>query len=257
MRTFLHSLVHPAIAACLLHLGGTAVAQSADELLKKGEVFDQRFEASEALKYYLAAEKLEPKNARILVRIARQHRHLMVDTSSKEEKLRLGRLALGYGQRAAALAPDDSEAQLSTAITYGKMLPLLGSKEQVDATPRIKSSVDAALRLDPRNDTAWHILGRWHRNLADVGGVKRALAGAIYGNLPKGTNEEAARALEKAVVLNPKRLMHSIELGRVYAQMGRAEDARKLLNKGLAMPNLEKDDPETKTRGRETLAKLR
>jgi hypothetical protein len=38
--------------------------------------------------------------------------------------------------------------------------------------------------------------------------------------------------------------------------MGRTDDARRFINKGLAMPNSEKDDPETKERGRETLAKL-
>ena len=92
--------------------------------------------------------------------------------------------------------------------------------------------------------------------LADVGGVKRMFAGAIYGNLPKGSNEEAVQAFGRAIQLNPRRLMHYIELGRVYAQMGRKEEARRLINKGLAMPNVEKDDHETKARGRETLAKL-
>ena len=44
--------------------------------------------AAEALKFYLPAEQLEPKNPRT-VRIARQYRHLVSDVSSKEEKLRL------------------------------------------------------------------------------------------------------------------------------------------------------------------------
>jgi tetratricopeptide (TPR) repeat protein len=245
------------IALILALGGGFAEAQSVDELVKKGAVFDQRFEADEALKYYLAAEKLDPNNARTLVAIARQYRYLMADATAKEDKLRIGRIALGYSQRAAALGPNDAEAQLAPAITYGKMLPFLGSKEQVDASPRIKKSVDAALRLDSRNDTAWHILGRWHRVLADVTGLKRVLAGAIYGSLPKGSNEEAEKALEKAIALNPNRLMHYIELGRVYAQMGRKDDARKFINQGLKMPNQEKDDPETKARGREALEKLR
>mgnify|MGYP003694409427 CR=1 FL=1 len=51
--------------------------------------------------------------------------------------------------------------------------------------------------------------------------------------------------------------MHYVELGRAYAQMGRTVEARRFIEKGLAMPNVEKDDPETKRRGRETLANLR
>jgi hypothetical protein len=38
--------------------------------------------------------------------------------------------------------------------------------------------------------------------------------------------------------------------------MGRPDDARKFISKGLAMPNTEKDDPETKQKGRELLASL-
>jgi Flp pilus assembly protein TadD len=136
------------------------------------------------------------------------------------------------------------------------MLPYLPTKEQAAASPRIKVSVDKALAIDPRNDTAWHVLGRWNRVLADVSSAKRFVAGLIYGQLPKGSYEEAERAMKKAIALNPNRLMHYIELGRIYAQMGRREEARQFINKGLAMPDTEKDDPETKQRGRETLAKL-
>ena len=97
----------------------------------------------------------------------------MSDTSSKKEKLRLGHISLGFAERAATLAPKNAEAQLSPAISYGKMLPYMGSKDQVNASPRIKTAVDRTLQLDPNNDTAWHMLGRWHRVLADIGGVKR------------------------------------------------------------------------------------
>jgi tetratricopeptide (TPR) repeat protein len=244
------------VAAALLLACAATHAQSVDDLLSKGAVFDQRFDAGEALKHYLAAEKQEPRNPAVLVRIARQYRHLMVDAQANAEKLRLGKIALGYAKNAASIAPELPDAQLSLAITHGKLLPLLGKKEQVETSPLIKSAVDKTLQLDPRNDLAWHILGRWNRILAEISGVKRALAGAIYGGLPKGSNEEAVKCLERAIALNPSRLMHYVELGRVYAQMGRKDDARRLINKGLAMPDVEKDDFETKARGRETLAKL-
>jgi hypothetical protein len=51
--------------------------------------------------------------------------------------------------------------------------------------------------------------------------------------------------------------MHYIELGRTYAQMDRKEEARRLITKGLGMRETEKDDPETKEKGREILEKLR
>ncbi len=247
-----------AVTPTLLFLFVNAVctAESAEDLVEKGKAFEQKFEAREALPVYLAAEKLEPRNCHILVRIARQYRFLMMDAADKEEKLRLGHLALDYSVQAAAAGPQDCDAQLATAITLGEMMPFLPSKEQVAASPRIKQSADKALQLDPKNDTAWHILGRWNRVLADVNLVKRVLADVVYGGLPKGSNEEAERDMKKAIELNPNRLMHYIELGRIYAQMGRKDDARQFINKGLAMPDAEKTDPENKERGRETLQKL-
>jgi tetratricopeptide (TPR) repeat protein len=240
----------------LLLTCATMWAEPAADLIKNGDDLDLKLQASEALDFYLAAEKLEPKNASLLCRIARQYRHLMVDATTREEKLRLGGIGLDYAQRAAALAPNDSEAQLSPAISYGKMVPLQGMKEQIESARRIKAAVDKAIKLDPHNDLAWDVLGRWNKVLADVNGLKRAIGSLLYGELPTGSNAEAASCFQKAIEINPNRLMHYIELGQTYAQMGKTADARRLITKGLAMPDVEKDDPEMKRRGRETLAKL-
>jgi len=180
----------------------------------------------------------------------------MVDATTREEKLRLGGIGLDYAQRAATLAPNDSEAQLSPAISYGKLVPLQGIKEQTEAARHIKVAADKAIKLNPQNDLAWHVLGRWNKVLADVNGIKRAVGSLLYGELPMGSNADAVLCFQKAIEINPNRLMHYIELGQTYAQMGKTADARRFIVKGLAMPDVEKDDPEIKRRGRETLAKL-
>jgi tetratricopeptide (TPR) repeat protein len=127
----------------------------------------------------------------------------------------------------------------------------------VETARIIKSEADKAIKLDPRSDLAWHVLGRWNTGYAEVTGMKRALAELIYGKLPAPTYEDAAKCFEKAIELKPDRLIHYIELGLVYSRMGRTADARRVITQGLAMKETEKDDPEAKQRGRETLAKLR
>lgn len=233
-----------------------AQAQLATEIIARGDLLDLDFKAAEALTFYLPAEKLEPQNATLLAHIARQYRHLMSDAVTSDEKLRLATIALDYGKRAATYGPNDSDAQLSCAITYGRMLPFQGTKQQVAATPLIKSGADRAIALDPRNDIAWHVLGRWHQVLANVGTIKHALGGLIYGKLPNTTNDEAVKCFERAITINPLRPRHFIELGRTYAQMGKNAEARKFIEQGLTMPDLDKDDAELKQRGREALANL-
>jgi tetratricopeptide (TPR) repeat protein len=237
-------------------LCASARAETANELIKEGETCDLKLQATEALNFYLPAERLEPNNAHLLVCIARQYRHLMADALTRDEKLRLGGIALEYSQRAAALAPSDSEAQLDPAISYGKLLPFQSFREQTQESRCIKEGAEKAIQLDPRNDLAWHVLGRFHMVLASVTGFKRAVAQLMFGELPAASNEDAVKCFKKAIEINPARLMHYIELGETYAQMGRPADARLFITQGLAMPDVDKDDPEIKRRGRETLAKL-
>src|SRR4029450_10838322 len=195
MRPLFSRTAFKTAGGLLFLLANVCWAQSADELVEKGKVFERKFQTNDALPLYLAAEKLEPNNSHILVRIARQYRYVLSGESSKQDKLRLGHIALDYSVRAAAAGARDAEAQLAPAITLGKMLPYLPTKQQVAHSPRSKESVDKALALDPRNDTAWHVLGRWHRVLADVSLVKRYLAEMIYGSLTQGSNDEGEHAL--------------------------------------------------------------
>jgi len=241
----------------VLSLAAPSKAELATDLIKKGDTYAQKLQTAEALSCYLPAEKLQPQNGKLLAHIAREYRHLMSDASSKDDKLRLGGIAVSYSFRAAAASPSDPEAQLAPAISLGKLLPYEGSKEQFEASKMIKECAERSIKLDPSNDLAWHVLGRWHQILADVSLVKRTFAPLVYGKVPSSTNEEAVECFEKAIKLNPNRLMHYVELGRTYAQMGKASEAKRCINKGLAMSCTEKDDPETKTKGRETLEKLR
>jgi tetratricopeptide (TPR) repeat protein len=244
------------IGVISVSLPAVALGENAEDLIAKGDVYYAKLDASDALKFYLPAEKLDPSNARLLVHISREYRHLMSDATSSDEKVKLGRAALGYAKRAVAISPSDPEAQLAVAISCGKLEPFGTNRERFDSVSIIKSAADKVVRLDPSNDLAWHILGLWHENLAEVSGVQRAMAQMVFGKLPDSTYDQAAQCFQKAISLQPNRLMHYIELGRLYAKMGRNDEARHLISTGLGMQNTEKDDPETKRQGRELLAQL-
>ena len=226
------------------------------ELVKSGDVHDARSECDAALQYYLPAEKIDPDNGALLVKISRQYALRMNDLPNKAYKVASGKTALAYAERAVAAAPRDCNSHLALAICLGKLTPYIGAKEKIEASRRIKTAADQAVALDSKNDYAWHLLGRWHQSLANIGGATRMLAGAIYGGLPAASNDEAVKCFKKSISLNPKRLIHVIELGRTYAMMGRKAEAKQYLEQGLSMPEKEKDDAETKQRGRESLIEL-
>src|SRR4030095_10438032 len=101
---FLLSTLSVALALVLASSG--AGAESAEELIQKGDVFYDKLQPAEALKFYLPAEKLDSNNVRLLVRIARQYRHLMSDVTKVNEKWQFGTSAEDYAERGGGIHAD-------------------------------------------------------------------------------------------------------------------------------------------------------
>lgn len=244
-------------ALALATTGQTShAASAAPVLIARGDALDAQLKTAEALAIYLDAEKLTPDDPDLLIKIAKQYGESMVDLKDDEARLAAGRKALEYARRAQALAPGMAEAHLAVAICYGRLLDLLPAREKVEYSRQVKIHTEKAIELDSRSDYAWHMLGRWHRAVADTGALLKGIVKIVYGGLPDASHEEAAAAFEKAITLNPDRVAHHIELGLTYASMGKSTEARTAINRGLALPSRERDDPDTKTRGREALGNL-
>lgn len=243
----------------LAFLAASAFALAQDDfatLMKKGDAFDAALKTKEALAVYLEAEKLQPNDAELLHRIAKQYGESQNDTRDKAERRRIGNQGLEYAKRSVAADPNNAMAQLALAVSYGRVAPYLDNKTKIAYSKLVKQHVDKALALNPREDLSWHVLGAWNYELANLNAVTRAIAQIIYGKLPDATNEDAVKAFKKAVELNPRRVGNQVELGRALLAAGRKDEAKAALEKGLSLPNRQRDDPETKERARAALKKL-
>jgi len=253
----MRTAIHPGLIVALALLASTVIyADTASDLVKKGDACDQQLECRQALDAYLAAEKAGPPNADLKRRIAKEYAELMADTDSVEEKCQLGEKAISYANQAVALAPQNAMAHLAMAVCYGRMAPLLDNRTKIAYSRVVKEHADKALELVPNNDLTYNVLGSWNYELAGLNPLLRALAGMIYGELPDASYEDSVKDFQKAVQLNPHRLANHIGLGRAFAAMGNTAEARKEIELGLSMPNQEKDDPFVKEQGRETLRKI-
>jgi tetratricopeptide (TPR) repeat protein len=237
-------------------LAGMAVAGPADDLISKGDALDAQLRTQEALKVYLEAEKLSPSDASLLIKIAKQHGESMTLMKDDGDKRRAGESALAYSKRALALAPKMADAHLAVAICYGRLLDLVPARQRVEYSRLVREGAEKAIKIDPNSDYAWHMLGRWHQAVATMDGLIKVIVKIVYGGLPDASLEEAAKCFDKARSIKPDRLSHTVELGRTYAMMKRTKEARLYLDQGLAMENKERDDPDTKARGRESLKAL-
>lgn len=237
------------LGACLESHG-----QDYHSLLRSARALDERNENARALELLRQAEALRPEDPELWLLLAKQLSQMVSDAPTRSEKLRLARESVAYAERAVAAQPRNADARLSLAICQGRLAQYEGPGRKIALSKSLKQETEAALRLDPKNDYAWHVLGRWHYEMATLNPTLRVIAETIYGRFPEASMDQAVECLEKAVALGPPRVVHHIELGRAYLAAGRTAEGKKQIEKGLRLPSREKDDEETKARGRAALA---
>lgn len=222
-------------------------------LLSKGDALDAKHQNAGALELFLEADAVQPNDAAILRRIAKQYSQMITEASQKQEKIRLGESALEFATRAVALDPDNADGRLTLAIAYGRVALHESPRKRLEYSRRLQSEAEAAIVLDPRSDYAWHVLGRWNYEIATLNLALRAVAQVVYGKLPDASLERAAECFEQAIEAGPPRVIHHVELGRTYLALDRKDDAKVQFEKGLALPTREKDDVESKALARKAL----
>jgi tetratricopeptide (TPR) repeat protein len=241
----------------LLLLTGASLAfsQSATEWKAKGDALEAAGKTKEALAAYQKAEQLSPNDAAILIKIAKQYGDMMPKLDKAAAKS-AAESSLAYSRRAVKIAPQSSDSHLALALSHGKSTAYLSNSEKIKASREIKTSAEKALKLNPKSDYAHHMLGRWHQEIAEIDAASRVIAKLIYGSLPEGSYQEALGHFAKARAINSQRLIHQLEYGRTLAMMGKKTEAKAEIQKGLAMPNKEADDADSKRRAQETLNRL-
>ncbi|MEO6846101.1 MAG: hypothetical protein ABI443_02100 [Chthoniobacterales bacterium] len=238
------------LAASLLH------AQTPDALIEKGDQMDKALKNADALQDYLEADKLHPNDSHTLNLISREYALLMADAVTHPQKADFAKKALDYAERAKAANPNNAKARLGLAICYGRVAYLEPPKKRIEFAKKIQEEAEASLKLDPTDDYAWHVLGRWNYEIANLNPVMAFIVAKLYGKFPDASNAKAIEYFQKAIAINPNRLIHHAELGRAYAAAGNKIEARKELELALHMPSKEKDDEETKERTRGALKQL-
>ena len=179
------------------------------------------------------------------------------DKTSQQRRQKLYTDGTSLAQRAVAASPNDTWGHFQVAAALGKKLLMLGKKEQIDGSKKIKAEIDKAIELDPNNDLAYHALGRWHRRMAEIGGTSRFFGGIIYGSIPKGSFEESEKNLKKAVDLKPEFVNHHLELGKTYVALKKYDLAAAEFQKAIDLPKTTSKDDVLKAEAQAELAKIK
>jgi tetratricopeptide (TPR) repeat protein len=145
--------------------------------------------------------------------------------------------AVVHAREAVRLAPEQSEPHIILAVALGRQALHEGARTRLALSKEIKAETDLALQKDPSNGRAWHVLAMWNVKIASLNTFERMIAGSVLGGVPPGASyANADQAFQKAVELEPEYVNHRLEYGRFLKDQKRTADARRELEKAIALP---------------------
>lgn len=108
-----------------------------------------------------------------------------------------------------AAALQSAVGHMAACICRGRLALFSDNKTKVRLAKEAQEAARTALQLEPGNDLAHHLMGRWHFEMAQINFVVRQLIRFVYGAaLAPGTFEDALSEFRTAVQLNPTGLIH-------------------------------------------------
>jgi FimV-like protein len=154
--------------------------------------------------------------------------------------------------------PQKARCHFAKALVTGRIAKRSSARERLSMSKEIKQYIDKALELDPEFAKTWHLLGVWHTEAANLSGVERLAANALFGGAPEGaSNEKAIRSFNKALELEPENILIHLDFARLYIEMGEEEKAIELLEKLLTLEPVYEDDERNKKIARDLLNELK
>ncbi len=248
------------IGVCLLALCPAltrADEASVDDLVVEGLSLERQLDPRGALVAFRGAAAVRPDDAFIQQKIAQQLSDAAFIETDIQVRTRLTNEALEYAQRAVELDPKSAVARLSLAVLYGRLSVESGVRTKIKYARMIQENAEKALVLEPDYAWAWHVLGRWHVEISQLGMTRRAIVNLVFGGLPDASLKEGIRMLEEAVRLESDAVGHRVELGFAYQLAERFDQAQLCWEETLAMPSTTIYDPLAKQRASSALAAIR
>ncbi len=158
-----------------------------------------------------------------------------------------------YAQTALKIDPNNSDANCAMAMALGRSSMTKSGKEKIANAKEIKKYVDLAIKNDPKNYKAWHVLGRWNYEISNLNVLETTVVKVLYGGLPSASLKESIISFEKVRALTPGFILNYYEMAKAYKDNNNKNKAIAYINEMLTLPIHTEDDITIKENGRNLL----
>ncbi|HEX9485298.1 MAG TPA: hypothetical protein VF929_11985 [Gemmatimonadaceae bacterium] len=217
-----------AALAAIVIIPARVAAQSVAEHIALGDRDRAALNAQSALRHYEEALKLDPRSYEALWKATGEAVDLSEFNTDEKERERLYGVAEQYARRAVEANPADAEGHFQLARALGRRALSLGKRDQVRYAGDVRSEALAALRIEPTHAGALHVMGMWNYNVMSLSGLTRLFAKTFLGGkvFNSANWDDAQKFMEESVAAEPARIVHHLDLARVYAARDLNDRAR-------------------------------
>jgi tetratricopeptide (TPR) repeat protein len=143
-----------------------------------------------------------------------------------------------YANRAVAADSAGAQGHFALAASVGRRSLSMGQKARIRRASVIRREALRTIELNPRHDGAYHILALWNAEIMRTSGLSRFFAKTFLGAgvFGQASWSRAIANMKKAVELDSGRIVHRLELARIYADRKRLAEAETQLHAVESLP---------------------
>lgn len=225
-----------------------AIAQNNDELYVKALKLKTEYKYKEAFPLFQSLLKSDSNNVNYLQWASFCYsKYGYYYVAANADKIKHYQTAEHLAKKAIKANDNSADAHYVYAMALGRINENASSKQKISNAKLIKTQVDKAIALNPKLAGAYHILGRWHRTIANFSAIEKAMINSFFGGVPQGgTYEDAIKSFMTAISLEPKYMLHQYELAQTYYDMGKKVEAKLWAEKALQNTPISEDDVKAK-----------
>ena len=204
----------------LLNTGSRPRGQTAEDFIKAGDSLYSLNNYNESIERYRSACLLDSNSFEAFWKLGRSL-NLKGETAEKDSQLVIFEESRDAETRALALNEGDADAHFQLARALGKIALFKGVFKSASLAKQVRKECLRALEIDSLHDGAWHVLGRWHREVSKKPKILRIPMG-----LGAASKDDALAFMQKALEINPENINHHLEMGNTYRRFKMKDEAR-------------------------------
>jgi len=236
------------IVILFLVRGGSG--QTVEDYVLRGDSLYELYDYTGSVEEYRAACLADSNSFEAFWKLGRSL-NLMGEMAVKDSQLAIFEGARDAEEHALLIMGNHADAHFQLARALGKIALFKGIFKSVSMAKRVRDECQRSLEIDSLHDGAWHILGRWHREVGKKPKIVRIPMGLGAAN-----KDDALAFMKKALEINPGNINHHLEMGNTYRRYKMYDSARSEFRRCLELAGKGPLDEKYRNEAKKSLAEM-